>query len=83
MAGINIGKPEHFKQNYLAPLMPGFHVPVMEIPLRNTSEVIKLAGLDSKDANMTAVVTGMITSPSYSLLPNLMSGIESRQIIGS
>ena len=34
-----------------ATLMPGFHMSVMEIPLRNTSEVLKLAGPDSKDAN--------------------------------
>merc|ERR1712037_207392 len=82
IAGIRNGDPEHFKHNYLAPLMPGFHMPVMEIPLRNTGEVLKLAGLDSKDANRTAGVTGaMRTNPSYSLPANLMSGIECRQII--
>ena len=80
IAGIYKGLPEHFKHNYLAPLMPGFHMPVMEIPLRNTTEVIKLAGLDSKDANKTAVVTTMTTNPSYSLPPHLMSGIQCRQI---
>merc|ERR1719220_2799125 len=65
IAGIFKGKTEHFKHNYLAPLMPGFHMPVMEIPLRNTTEVIKLAGLDSKDANKTAGVAGaMTTNPS-------------------
>merc|ERR1719507_1047028 len=81
IAGIIDGKPEDFKHNYLAPLMPGFHMPVMEIPLRNTRNTLKLAGLDSKDANKTAVVTyGMNTNPSYSLPPNLMSGIECRQI---
>merc|ERR550532_2126477 len=81
IAGIPIGKPEHFKHNYLAPLMPGFHMPVMEIPLRYTRNTLKLAGLDSKDANKTAAVTSsMRTNPSYSLPPNLMSGIECRQI---
>merc|ERR1719264_953113 len=81
IAGIGgAAKPEHFKHNYLAPLMSGFHMPVMEIPLRNTSEIIKLAGLDSKDANKRALVTTMYTNPSYSLPPNLMSGIECRQI---
>merc|ERR1719222_831851 len=80
IAGIIDGKPEDFKHNYLAPLMPGFHMPVMEIPLRNTRNTIKLAGLDSKDANKTANVSTMITNPSYSLPPNLMSGIECRQI---
>ena len=80
IAGIYQGDPKHFKHNHLAPLMPGFHMPVMEIPLRNTSEVIKLAGLDLKNANKTAIVTTMSTNPSYSLPPNLMSGIECRQI---
>ena len=80
IAGIYKGLPEHFKHNYLAPLMPGFHMPVMEIPLRNTTEVIKLAGLDSKDANKTAGVYNMTTNPSYSLPPHLMSGIQCRQI---
>merc|ERR1719222_1345232 len=82
IAGIGgAAKPEHFKHNYLAPLMSGFHMPVMEIPLRNTSEFIKLAGLDSKDANKKAYVTPTTTTnPSYSLPANLMSGIECRQI---
>merc|ERR1712226_1118063 len=57
IAGINTVKHEHFNHNYLAPLMPGFHMPVMEIPLRNTTEVIKLAGLDSTDANKIINVT--------------------------
>merc|ERR1712113_823930 len=55
--------------------------PVMKIPLRNTTEVIKLAGLDSTDANKTAHVIGYVeTNPSYSLPPHLMSGIKCRQI---
>ena len=61
--------------------MPGFHMPVMEIPLRNTSEVLKLAQLDSKDPNKTAGIAGIMrTNPSYSLPSNLMSGIQCRQI---
>ena len=64
--------------------MPGFHMPVMEIPLRNTTEVIKLAGLDSMDPNKTAKIINTATNPFYhptSLPPNLMSGIQCRQII--
>ena len=81
IAGIDKGDPEHFKHNHLAPLMPGFHMPAMEIPLRNTTEVLKLAGLDSKDVNKTADVGyATKTNPSYSLPPNLMAGIECRQI---
>ena len=64
--------------------MPGFHMPAMEIPLRNSTEVLKLAGLDSKDLNKTAGVTcsvsRMITNPSYSLPPHLMAGVDCKQI---
>ena len=42
IAGMDRGNPEHFKHNYLALLMTGFHLPVMEFPLRNTKEVILL-----------------------------------------
>ena len=80
IAGINMGDTEHFKRGYLLPLMPGFHMPEMKLPLRNTSEVIKLAGLDLKDANKRAGVTTMNTNPTYSLPPNLMSGIQCQQI---
>ena len=80
IAGIRDGKPEHFKHNYLEPLMSGFHVPVMEFPLRNTKEVIKLAGLDSNNANKTASLLPMTTNPSYCLPPQLMSGVQCQQI---
>merc|ERR1711994_926820 len=74
IAGIDMGEPKHFKHSYLAPLMSGFHVPVMEFPLRNTKEVIKLAGLDSNNANKTPSVgyTDMKSNPSYSLPPHMM-----------
>ena len=42
--------------------------------------LIKLAGLDSTDANKTAYVSAVKTNPSYSLPPHLMSGIQCRQI---
>ena len=80
IAGIRHGKPEDFKHNYLAPLMTGFHVPMMELPLRNTKEVLKLAGLDSNNANKTALVTGATSNPSYTLPLNLMSGLQCQQI---
>ena len=83
IAGIDQGKPKHFKHNYLAPLMTGFHVPVMEFPLRNTKEVIKLAGLDGNNANKTAYVGfgySMQTHPSYTLPQHLMSGVHCQQL---
>ena len=80
IAGIVYGKPDNFKHTHLAPLMPGFHLPVMEFPLRNTKEVIKLAGLDSKDTNKTVYVASSRTNPCYSLPPNLMCGVLCQEI---
>ena len=60
--------------------MTYFHVPVMEFPLRNTKEVIKLAGLDSNNANKTALASHVNTNPSYTLPPHLMSGVQCQQI---
>ena len=82
IAGIRDGKPEHFKHNYLAALMTGFHVPVMEFPLRNTKEVIKLAGLDSNNVNKRASIEypHAQTNPSYSLPTYLIAGVQCQQI---
>ena len=53
----------------------------MEFPLRNTKEVIKLAGLDSNNANKTAhVAAQMVSNPSYSLPPHIISGVQCQQI---
>ena len=48
IAGIYAAKPEHFKDNYLAPLMSGFHMAVMEFPLRNTKEVYQACRIGFK-----------------------------------
>ena len=80
IGGIANGKPEHFKSNYLAPLMTGFHMPEMEMPLRNTTEVIKLAGLESYDPDRIVDVFEMSSNPAYVLPPNLMSGVQCQQI---
>ena len=81
IAGITSADPRHFKHDYLAPLMTGFHVPVMKLPLRNTREVIKLAGLDSNNSNKTAAVTASLqTNPCFTLPPHLMSSIECQEM---
>ena len=84
IAGISNGKLEHFEHSYLSSLMRDFHLPVMTFPLRNTKEVIKLAGLDSNDTNKVTTVIDtnspghakIQTNPSYTLPPNLMSGVQ-------
>ena len=83
IAYIFSGRPEQFKHSFLAPLMPGFHMPMMEYPLRNTGEIIKFAGLDSQNTNKIAAIghMSMNANPCYSLPSNLMSGIPCQQII--
>ena len=82
IAGINLGKPEHFKHNYLAALISGFHVPVMEFPLRNRKEILKLGGLDFENKNrQSSVGQQMNTNPSYVLPPYIMSGIRCQEIL--
>ena len=45
-AGIDCGKAEHFTWAYLNTLLPPvFHLPQMEVPLRNTKQVLELAEL--------------------------------------
>ena len=81
IAGITSADPRHFKHDYLAPLMTGFHVPVMKLPLRNTREFIKLAGLDSNNSNKTAAITASLqTNPCFTLPPHLMSSIECQEM---
>ena len=80
MAGVMWGGPEHLKRSYLTPLMSGFHVPDMKIPLRNTMSVMRLAKMDREDTNRITNVTTMKTSSSYSLPSSLMTGLECIEI---
>ena len=32
-AGIREGKAKHFKLSYLTTVLPGFHLPIMDIPM--------------------------------------------------
>ena len=52
----------------------------MEFPLRNTIEIIRLAGLDSKNINKTSIVSYVNAKPSYSFPPHLMSGVQCQHI---
>ena len=45
-AGILDGAAEHFERSYLTSILPpAFHLPEMDVPLRNTKETLTLAGL--------------------------------------
>ena len=55
-------------------MMSGFHVPMIDFPLRNAKKVVKLAWLDYNNANKTALIT------SYSQPQHLMSGVDCQQV---
>ena len=77
LAGIDQGKPEHFALAYLAPLLAGFYLPGLEVPLRNTRGVFDLAGLAGSTG--TAHVTGMRSNPVYRMVDHLMPGVKCRE----
>ena len=70
--------------------MPGFHLPKMEFPLRNTKEVIELAGLPAcpqncpqncyQNAKKTSLVAGVEANLCYSMPTGLMSGVKCQEI---
>merc|ERR1719336_1904120 len=46
-AGIEHGEAEHFERSHLTSILPpAFHLPEMDVPLRNTKQTIALAGLE-------------------------------------
>ena len=48
-AGIDYGKAEHFERSYLTSILPpAFHLPEMDVPLRNTKQTLAMAGLEGK-----------------------------------
>ena len=46
-AGIQRGEAEHFERSYLTSILPpAFHLPEMDVPLRNTKQTLAMAGLE-------------------------------------
>merc|ERR1712227_604360 len=46
-AGIVGGEAEHFERSYLTSILPpSFHLPEMDVPLRNTKQTLAMAGLE-------------------------------------
>merc|ERR1719336_3176779 len=46
-AGIEHGKAEHFERSYVTSILPpAFHLPEMDVPLRNTKQTLAMAGLE-------------------------------------
>ena len=85
-AGIDHGKTEHFKQTYLTSVLPPvFHLPEMDVPLRNTKQVLAMAELESnEDVKALGDVGGVAptkTNPVYRLPDQLMAGLEGKQFL--
>ena len=76
-AGIDKGKAEHFKRSYLISILsPAFHLPEMDVPLRNTKQTLTMAGLEANTGVKVLDSTiSTITNPVYTLPENLMEGV--------
>merc|ERR1712013_52973 len=78
-AGVDNGEVEHCRKPYLTSVLPkDFHIPEMDVPLRNTKETLKIAGLeDNKDTkNLGAAGILIHTNPVYRIPDQLMTGVK-------
>ena len=77
-AGIEFGMAEHFERSYLTSVLPPvFHLPQMDIPLRNTKQTLAMAGLEGNTQ-----VKGLDhfnkfnTNPVYTVPTLLIDGVQ-------
>merc|ERR1711952_258062 len=76
-AGIELGKAEHFERSYLTSILPpAFHLPEMDVPLRNTKQTLALAGLEGNKGVKELNNTDTITNPVYKIPKHLIEGVE-------
>ena len=84
-AGIRDGKTEHFERSYLTSVLPPvFHLPQMDIPLRNTKQTLAMAGLEGNTDVKKLDDYGLSptsTNPIYRLPTQLIDGIEGKQFL--
>ena len=67
-AGIERGEAEHFERSYLTSILPpAFHLPEMDVPLRNTKQTLALAGLEGNKSvkGLDYGTAGTQTNPLY------------------
>ena len=81
-AGIRGGEPEHFEHDYLTRVLPPvFHLPKMDVPLRNTKQVLALARLKgNRDVKGFGPACSTRTNPVYKVPADLMQGIRCKQL---
>ena len=77
-AGLEEGEAKHFEQSYLTSVLPPvFHLPVMEMPLRNTTQVLSMAKLeDNTEVKRTGYGSATLTktNPVYKVPDLLLAG---------
>ena len=84
-AGIDIGEAEHFERSYLTSVLPPvFHLPQMEMPLRNTKQTLAMAGLegnrDVKRLNSHGS-SSTTANPAYKVPYLMIDGIKGNQFL--
>merc|ERR1712126_46674 len=84
-AGIEQGKAEHFERSYLTSILPpAFHLPDMDVPLRNTKQTLAMAGLEgNKGVKGLDRYSGQSTNtnPVYKVPSHLMEGVEGEEFL--
>merc|ERR1712079_117292 len=82
-AGIERGEAEHFERSFLTSILPpAFHLPEMDMPLRNTKQTLALAGLEgNKGVTRLGNGTSTRTNTVYKVPENLMEGVEGKEFL--
>ena len=87
-AGIIRAKTEHFERSYLTSVLPPvFHLPQMDIPLRNTKQTLAMAGLEGNtevkglDSYTIQASSSTKTNPIYNIPAQMISGVEGKQFL--
>merc|ERR1719474_2491855 len=86
-AGQAGSKAEHFEKSYVTKLLPvGFHVPEMQIPLRNTKQTLALAKLDQRQNTdaiglYSAAALSAHIRPKYDIPNHLIEGVKGQEFL--
>merc|ERR1712013_133486 len=84
-AGIEHGEAEHFERSHLTSILPpAFHLPEMDVPLRNTKQTLAVAGLEGnkgvKGLDRYSAQSAN-TNPVYKVPSHLMEGVEGKEFL--
>ena len=81
-AGIEGGETEHFDRSYLTNMLPPvFHLPQMDMPLRNTKQTLAMAGLEANTKTKGLNAYGIRNNPVYKVPDLMIDGIKGKQFL--